>query len=122
VLGQFEAITESVQTVSAQEDEIRNSMEEQNAGSKQILDAVSQLNSLTQQVKAGSVEMLEGSRQVITESRNLESATLEITNGINDMAAGADHINSAVMEVKDISGKNKTGIETLALEVSKFKV
>jgi methyl-accepting chemotaxis protein len=122
VLNKFEAIDGGVRVVSDQEENIRNAMEEQGAGSKQILEAVGQLNDVTQMVKNGSAEMLEGSRQVIRESKNLEMVTQEITNGMNEMATGADEINVAVNRVNAISGENKSHIDVLVREVSKFKV
>jgi methyl-accepting chemotaxis protein len=122
VLNKFAAIDSGVRTVSDQEENIRNAMEEQGAGSKQILDAISQLNDATQLVKDSSAEMLEGSKQVIQESKNLELVTQEITNGMNEMATGANQINVAVTRVNAISGENKESIDVLVREVSKFKV
>jgi methyl-accepting chemotaxis protein len=122
VLNKFEAIDNGVRTVSDQSENIRNAMEEQSEGSKQILEAISQLNEVTQLVKSGTEEMLEGSRQVIQESKNLELATQEITNGMNEMATGADQINVAVERVNTISGDNKENIDVLVRGISKFKV
>jgi methyl-accepting chemotaxis protein len=122
VLNKFEAIDGGVRTVSDQEENIRNAMEEQGAGSKQILEAIGQLNEVTHMVKSGSEEMLEGSRQVIEESKNLAQVTEEISNGISEMAAGADEITVAVNRVNSISGTNKENIEVLVREVSRFKV
>jgi methyl-accepting chemotaxis protein len=122
VLEKFEAIDCGIRTVSDQERNIRNAMEEQSAGSRQILEAIGQLNEVTGMVKAGSEEMLEGSRQVIEESKNLEMVTQEISNGMGEMAAGAEEINVAVNRVNTISGENKESINTLMQGVSKFKV
>jgi methyl-accepting chemotaxis protein len=122
VLNKFEAIERGVKTVSNQEEHIRNAMEEQNEGSKQILEAIGQLNETTRTVKDGSREMLEGSRQIIQETENLEHMTQEITNGMNEMAVGADQINVAVDRVNDISGENKNSIDVLVQGVAKFKV
>jgi methyl-accepting chemotaxis protein len=122
VLDKFEAIDSGVRTVSDQEENIRNAMEEQNAGSQQILEAIGQLNNATRMVKDGSDQMLEGSQQVIQESKNLEMVTQEITDGMNEMATGADQINVAVNRVNTISGENKESIDILVREVSKFKV
>ncbi|GHU48145.1 methyl-accepting chemotaxis protein [Spirochaetia bacterium] len=122
VLTKFEAIDSSVKIVSDQEDQIRNAMEEQNEGSKQVLKAIALLNELTNQVKGGAMEMQDGSREVIHESKNLDSVTQEITNGMNEMATGADQINVAVNRVNTISEENKTNIDVLVKEVSKFKV
>jgi methyl-accepting chemotaxis protein len=122
VLDKFEAIAAGVKTVSQQAENIRIAMEEQNQGSKQIMETILQLNDITRQVKDGSTQMLEGSREVINESRNLEQVTQEITGGMNEMAIGAEQINIAVNSVNEISGKNKENIDILAREVSRFKV
>jgi methyl-accepting chemotaxis protein len=122
VLNKFEAIDLGVKTVADQEENIRNAMEEQSAGSQQILEALGQLNEITQMVKGSSTEMLEGSREVIQEGKNLSMVTQEITNGMNEMASGADQINTAVNEVNTISGENKQNIDILVQEVSRFKV
>jgi len=122
VLKKFEAIDSNVKIVSEQEENILTAMEEQGKGSKQILDVVSNVNEITKHVKSGSNEMLEGANEVIQESDNLEKTTQEITGGMNEMASGAEQINTAVHHVNEISSRNRSGIDTLMREVSKFKV
>jgi len=122
VLHKFEAIDSSVRTVAEQEDSIRGAMEEQEQGSKLILDGIVEVNEITRQVKNGSHEMLEGAQEVIQESDNLEKATQEITQGMNEMATGAEQINAAVNQVNEISGRNRESIDALIREVSRFKV
>jgi methyl-accepting chemotaxis protein len=121
-LNKFETIDMEVKTVSDQTSNIKNAMEEQQTGSRQILEAVGQLNEITLMVKNGSMEMLEGSREVITESENLGRVTQEISNGMSEMAAGANQINVAVHRVNEISVDNREQINTLVAEVEKFKV
>jgi len=122
VLDKFEAIDTSIGIVADQEVQIRNSIEEQQAGSKQILEGIGNLNEITRQVKGGSHEMLVGSEEVIRESNNLEKVTQEITSGMSEMAAGANQINSAVNKVNDITAKNRDNISELVREVARFKV
>jgi methyl-accepting chemotaxis protein len=122
VLKRFEAIDSGVKTVAEQEENIRNAMEEQSQGSKQVLQSAGELNGLTLQVKSGSEEMLEGSKEVMNESRNLESVTQEITGGMNEMASGAEQVNIAVAHVNEISAKNRESIDNLIKEVARFKV
>jgi len=122
VLDKFEAIDSSIKTVAEQEGTIRKAMEEQRTGSRQILEGISRVTDITQQVRSGSTEMLEGAKEVILESTNLERATQEITAGMNEMASGTEQINVAVGHVNDISHKNRSGINTLMKEVSRFKV
>jgi methyl-accepting chemotaxis protein len=122
VLQQFETINTKVKTVSMQEENIRNAMEEQNTGSKQILDAITRLNDINQLVKSGSVEMLNKSQDIIKESNNLIGVTVELTNGVNEMAVGAEQINTSIVRVNATSGENKESINNLVREVDRFKV
>jgi methyl-accepting chemotaxis protein len=122
VLNKFEAIDLSVKPVSEQEENIRNAMEEQGIGSKQILDGIGNVNDITRQVNSGSQEMLTGSMEVIKESRNLEKATQEITSGMNEMSSGAEQINTAIDQVNGICRQNRENIDLLMREVSRFKI
>jgi methyl-accepting chemotaxis protein len=122
VLNKFELIDSGVKTVATQEENIRNAMEEQGEGSKQVLQGIGSVNEITQQVKSGSEEMLSGSKEVMTESQNLERVTQEITGGMNEMASGADQINVAVHNVNEMTTKNREAIDSLIREVSRFKV
>jgi methyl-accepting chemotaxis protein len=122
VMSKFEAIDQGVKTVAEQEETIRNAMEEQGTGSRQLLEGASNLNDITRQVTNGSTAMLEGANEVIQESSNLEKATQEISSGMNEMASGAEQINIAVNHVNEISGINRDGIKALMNEVSRFKV
>jgi len=122
VLIRFDTIHKEVKTVADQEGAIRKAMEEQAEGSKQVLEAISILHNITQNVQASSQEMLTGSQQVMEEALNMNSITQEITNGIGEMATGAEQVNTAVNEVNELSEKNKESIEDLIKEVGKFKV
>ena len=122
VLLRFEAIDTGVKTVAEQEENIRNAMEEQGQGSKQILESIGSLNDTTQSVKSGSLEMLEGAREVMRETENLEKSTQEISGGMNEMASGADQVNTAVTHINDLTNKNRETADRLMREVSKFKI
>ncbi|MCL1813692.1 MAG: methyl-accepting chemotaxis protein [Treponema sp.] len=122
VLNRFEEVDGKVKTIANQEEEIRNAMEEQETGSRQILETVTLLKELTGEVEEDTIDIKMESKAVMNESANLKILTTEIEHGMNDMNAGADHINTAVHRVNDISAGNKNSIDTLTKEVMKFKV
>ena len=122
VLSKFEAIESGVKIVADQEDNIRRSMEEQNQGSRQVLQSISEMNDITYQVKSGSNEMLEGSKEIIDESKNLQIVTQDITGSMNEIAAGAEHIKSAVNRVNELSRQNRENIDLLVAELMRFTV
>lgn len=122
VITQFSVIDTEVRTVGEQESGILRAMEEQSEGSKQILEAITILNDITQQVQASSMEMLDGSKQVLKEAVNMNAMTQEIASGMNEMSIGTDQISVAVNQVNELSVDNKTSIDALIGEVDKFKV
>ena len=122
VLNKFEAIDNGVRTVAEQEEAIRNAMDEQSHGSKQILQASGQVNEITRQVKGGSQEMLGSSESVIKEGKNLARVTQEITDGMDEMASGANDVNKAVNNVNELTGRNRQNISVLVEAISQFKV
>ena len=121
-LKQFDTIVSMVQVVSEQEMVIHNAMQEQSGGSKQILEALSEITHITNEVRDRSGEMLNGSKDVLAEMKQLALATHEIKGSMNEMALGTQEINTAVQHVDDISNKNKDSIDMLMTEIARFKV
>jgi methyl-accepting chemotaxis protein len=122
VLSEFESIDGSIKTVAQQENMIRGAMEEQGEGSRLILDSIGQLREITQQVKEGTTKMLESSKSIMKESRNLEGLSAEIKFSMDEMAVGTGNIITSIYDANEASGINKENIDTLAEEVSRFKV
>ena len=122
VEDKFSTIFNLSEQVKSMSDRLTEAMHEQENGSKEVLGAIKNINTVTVEVQAGSEEMLKGGEGVAEEMLKLDNLTRMITDNMNEMAAGAVQINKAVQEVNAITQKNKTSIENLAAEVGKFKV
>jgi methyl-accepting chemotaxis protein len=122
VIGHFENIDTAVKTVAEQERNIRNAMEEQDAGSKEVLESTGKLQEITGQVKGRSAEMLQGSEKIGTEGKTLETLTADMINGMGEITAGVNQINVSIASIQGISQKNKESIEVLIREVRRFTV
>ena len=118
----FNAIFSLAEQVKEMSDRLTESMKEQENGSREVLTAIKDINTVTVAVQAGSEEMLKGGESVAQEMHTLDNLTRVITDSMNEMASGAIEINNAVQEVHEITQKNKRSVEGLANEVSKFKV
>ena len=118
----FNIIFNLAEQVKDMSTRLTDAMREQENGSKEVLIAIRNINSVTVDVKAGSDEMLKGGEGVADEMRKLDGLTRTITDSMNEMAAGAIQINNAIQEVNEITQKNKQNIRNLAEEVGKFKV
>ena len=118
----FNAIYSLAQQVKEMSASLTQSMREQENGSKEILTAIKNINTVTIEVQTGSEEILKGGEGVADEMQKLDDLTRIITESMNEMSVGAVQINNAVQEVNEITKKNKRSIESLAEEMDKFKV
>ena len=117
--GAIYSISERIQQVSI---EMNNAIQEQNSGSKEVLEAIKQINTVTMEVKDGSDEMLEGSVTVAQEMEHLNQLTNNITSSMNEMAAGTAQVNKTVQDVMALTLENKESIRNLSDEIRVFKV
>jgi len=123
VLSRFEVIDTKVKTVSTHEENIRNAMEEQETGGKQILDSMKRLKEISVTVKKGASEMLESGDQLTQQTSDFIKISHESMSGMNDIVNGAmKEIKSAVILVNEMSAENSRNFEDLKTESTKFKV
>jgi methyl-accepting chemotaxis protein len=122
VLERFGVMGKEVETVSNQVGQIRNAMQEQESGSHQVLDAITQLNSASGEVQKDSSEMIVVTREVLNQSTNLKRISNEVAGGMDDMTQNAETIINAVKRVLEISQENKENIDNLSMDIALFKV
>ena len=118
----FNLIFGLAEQVKSMSDLLTAAIREQEHGSKEILSAIKNINTVTTEVQAGSEEMLKGGEGAAYEMHTLDELTRIITDSMNEMASGAIQINNAVQEVNAMTQKNRESIKKLANEVGKFKV
>jgi len=120
VLSRFGAIDSSVKTVSTHEQNIRNAMEEQEVGGKQILESISRLREITTSVKNGSENMAESGETLVQETDGFIKTSKETVDGMNDILKGINQINVSVSHVNEMSMENNKNFESLKHETQKF--
>ena len=120
-LKQFDEINNGFESVSAQGMQIRNAMEQQDAGNKEVLEAMEMSKEITRNVRSNSMEMQNASHEVIEGGKNLESLTGEVTDAISEIVSGIDNINTTIVRTSEISRRNNDDIEALLQEISKFR-
>jgi methyl-accepting chemotaxis protein len=123
VLSRFGVIDTKVKTVSIHEENIRNAMEEQEVGGKQILDSMERLKEISVTVKKGAADMLESGDHLNKQTTEFIKISNEAMNGMNDIVNGAmKEIKTAVTFVDEMSAENTRNFEELKTETQKFKV
>ncbi|MCR4790786.1 MAG: hypothetical protein K5839_06865 [Treponemataceae bacterium] len=122
VQQQFDSIYKLAQTVRSQELVIKNAMNEQNEGNKQVLDAMKSINEITVSVKDSSSEMMTGADLVVKEMKVLADVTHRITDSMQLMTESADSITSSVNQVADNSEQNLQATQELTKKIAKFEL
>jgi len=123
VLSRFNVIDEKVKTVSTHEENIRNAMEEQEVGGKQILESINRLKEISVTVKEGAGEMLESGDHLNRQTTEFIKISNDSMSGMNDIVNGAmKEIKGAVTVVDEMSAENNRNFDDLKKESIKFKV
>ena len=122
VQNQFEVIFNLTSKVRQQEAVIKSAMEEQNAGSAQVLQSIKDINESSDAVKTNTDILLEGGKQIGDKMQILAHATDEITNAMNEMSVGSTQITQAVEMCLEISTENQNNINDLKQDCALFKV
>lgn len=123
VLSRFGAIDSGIKTVSHHELNIRNAMEEQAVGGRQILDAMGRLKEITTSVSKGAENTSQSGDDLIRETDQFVKLSNEALQGMTDIVNGAlKEIKTAVTHVTEMSEENNKNFDDLKNETTKFKV
>ena len=118
----FSEVSEGIEGTTHLVHEIKNAMEEQGEGSKQISLALNSMNDSSNEVKNASREMQEGNKQILKEIRILQDATGNMKAGMDEMKVGATKINETGVALTNISKDMEDSINKIGSQVDQFKV
>ena len=116
----FATIYEFAQSVQRQEEVIMRAMEEQSAGSGQVLGAMRSIHGITFSVSDSSSSVLQGSKEIDMEMRKLVEITGQITDSMNKMSSGAADVTGALEVTNAELSRNQAVLSELAKIMSQF--
>jgi len=123
VLARFSAIDTGVKTVSQHEENIRNAMEEQEVGGRQILEAVGRLKDITLSVHKAAEDMEKSGDEMIRKTNNFIKVSKQVVDGMNQMVEiDVKQIKTAIKRVDEMTAENNRNFNELKTETDKFKV
>lgn len=102
--------------------EIDNAMTEQEAGSRQILQALEDMKNQAINVRDMSKSLQENVHSVSHEMNNVTMVSTTISGSMDEMTSGAQEINTAAQSVSELAIKTKDNIDTMQSLLGKFKV
>lgn len=118
----FTEVRSLIVTLFGLQEEIKNAMSEQSAGSSQILEALGAINEVTSEVRVASGHMRKAGTAVAGEIDTLLAFTSELRHGVDSISVEAAEIESSVVRAKDLTNANSDNIEVLMGESAQFKI
>lgn len=102
--------------------EINLAMSEQNEGSKQVLEALDNIQNVTVSIRNGSAEMNDGTGIILKEMNRLSDISQKVHDASATIARTADTITSSINQITTRAANNKEAIDTLIENTSSFKL
>lgn len=118
----FSSVSSNITETSQIVHHIKNAMEEQQIGSKQIVDALHSMNNSTVEVKSASSEMTIGNQQILELVQRLQEVTESIKLSMEEMQTGAGSINQTGATLTNITGKVQENVNEIGNQVDLFQV
>jgi methyl-accepting chemotaxis protein len=118
----FGIVSRSIEETGDLVREIGRAMTEQREGSRQILEALRDMNGVTAEVRSGAREMTTGNALVLDSMKRLAEVAQTIAGSMDEMAAGAGQINKAAQAVSDLAHGTQDNIQEMEAAIGRFKV
>jgi methyl-accepting chemotaxis protein len=118
----FGKMDSQIQSVSRLQQEVSSAVTEQSAGSGEILEALTRINGITEQVRSTSGSMNDESRMVLTDMDRLKDISQQVQMGMSEIVKGMNEINAAVQAIQTQSQKNRESILAVTTLTGRFKI
>jgi|GEM_PF-651861 len=117
----FGQVYELVDKISGQEIRILEAMQQQETGSKAIITAIADMNSVTKDIKTKAGEVFNNGTNTVQEMKQLNTLTADIAKKMDEMTGNVGNINQAIQKVHEVAQKNTEAIQQVVQEVDKFQ-
>lgn len=101
---------------------IKRAMNEQNAGSKQIFEALYTMNNNTSEVRSASRKMSEENLSVLSKIKNLQDVTESMQRSMALITNNTSQINETGNELKAVTPRLMASIDEISSQIDQFKV
>jgi len=112
--------TETKETLNAFQ-EIESSTSELSDGGKQILSAMTSLESTSERIKEKTNELSSGVQDILESDQNIGNLSLENLSGIKEISVGVHEVSEAMQSVNDLNTKLGDAIEEIESGVAIFR-
>ncbi len=119
---QFSLILNLLDLVHNRSREIMNAMNEQSSGSLQILEAIREINDITEDVKQGAVEMLNGHKEITIETQKLVEISQEVSSNMENINTSSENIKSSILHVLESGEKEAIAVRNVTEQLNRLTI
>jgi methyl-accepting chemotaxis protein len=103
--GSFDLIHKGIKDIDTTFAAVNVAVEKQDAGGRQILDALNGIQTATKEVQSGAEEMLQEGKIIMNDMTQLETASGEVQNSVQNIRQASQEIESSLANAKNIAAK-----------------
>ena len=118
--GAFDSVSEQIGSLTQLVNAIDLAMSEQNEGSRQVLEALREIENVTMQIRDGAVEMNGGTATILKEITRLSEVSQAVATSSASIGKAAGEIHRAVLQIAENTGANKDAVSALTGITGKF--
>ncbi len=118
----FGAVTARIKEANGLIQEIRMAMKEQTEGSRQVLEALDDIQNITVQIRDGSLEMNQGAAMILKEMVRLEDVSLKVQHSTQGIARSSETIGQTIEEILEVTAQNSEVVKSLNDITGRFKL
>jgi methyl-accepting chemotaxis protein len=101
----FNVIHKGIKDIDTIFASVNDAVEKQDAGGRQILDALNGIQTATKEVQNGAEEMQDRSIIILNDMQQLETASGEVQNSVQNIWQASQEIDSSLTNAKDVAAK-----------------
>lgn len=118
----FESVSVKINQANGLIQEIRMSMKEQTEGSRQVLEALEDIQNITMRIRDGSLEMNQGAAMILKEMARLEDISRKVQQSTRDIARSSDAIGQSIEDIIRVTDRNSEVVKELNTLTGRFKL
>lgn len=118
----FELVASKTNNTSELVESIRQAMEEQSAGSKQLLEALALMKNISSNVQTSSKEIEEGANEIVNSVVSLKQSSATMSSNFNRIVNTTNSTKSTTESIQVLAEEMTSAVDNISEKIDEFKV
>lgn len=102
--------------------QVKNTMEEQKTGSKQLLEAIEAMNDATEKVHKSSVVITDLNKVVVQSVEQLQETAQQVSISTSEIISDIKYVEAQAKEITGIVAKNDEVVQHMEDAIGRFRI